>query len=235
MLDTELIIFDCDGVLVDTEPLTNRVLAQCVTDAGWEVDTQYSIENFKGRNLADILVDVETTLGKKLPDLLDEYRRRMYEAIHADGVPAIEGIHDLLDALDALGSNAPHRCIATNAPLKKASLTLGGSGLIDRFAHRDRPDQKTMFSAYEVGQWKPDPGLFLHAAESMGHAPSNCIVVEDSVAGVHAAIAAGMRVIGFADLTDPKTLQNAGAHAVVESFAILIEHGNAVFDGAGVR
>ena len=235
MLESQLIIFDCDGVLVDTEPLTNRVLAACVTEAGWAVDSAYSIAHFKGRNLADILADVEAHLGKQLPDLLDTYRQRMYEEIHQFGVPAMDGIHELLDALDAMGEDAPHRCIGTNAPLKKAKLTLGGSGLIDRFAHRDRPDQKTMFSAYEVGQWKPDPGLFLHAAESMGHAPSNCIVVEDSVAGVHAAIAAGMRVIGLADLTDPKTLQNAGAHAVVESFAILIEHGNAVFDGAGAR
>ena len=197
MLDTELIIFDCDGVLVDTEPLTNRVLARCVTDAGWKVDTAYSIAHFKGRNLADILIDVENAIGKKLPNLLDEYRKRMYEAINTDGVPPIEGIHELLDALDAGGSDSPHRCMATNAPLKKATLTLTGANLIDRFAHRDRADQITMFSAYEIGKWKPDPGLFLHAAQEMGHAPKHCIVVEDSVSGATSALEAGLTVLAI--------------------------------------
>jgi HAD superfamily hydrolase (TIGR01509 family) len=232
MLDAELIIFDCDGVLVDTEPLTNRVLAQCVTDAGWEVDTDFSIKNFKGRNLADILHDVETKLQRKLPDLLDEYRLRMYEAIENDGVPPIDGIHELLDALDAMDNHAPHRCVATNAPMKKATLTLTGAKLFDRFAHRDRAEQLTMFSAYEVGKWKPDPDLFLHAAATMGHKPEHSIVIEDSIAGVHAAVNANMRVIGFADLTDPGALRDAGAHAVIGSYAELMELRDAVF-GAG--
>jgi len=222
MLESQLIIFDCDGVLVDTEPLTNRVLARCVTAAGWEVDSAYSITHFKGRNLDDILVDVETKLGKKLPGLMDEYRRQMYEEIHAFGVPAIDGIHELLDALDAMGDDAPHRCIGTNAPLEKARLTLGGSGLMDRFGHRDGTDRKTMFSAYEIGQWKPEPGLFLHAASQMGHAPASCIVVEDSAAGVIAAVAAGMRVIGLADLTPVDELLEAGATRVVESHRELV-------------
>lgn len=230
MLDAELIIFDCDGVLVDTEPLTNRVLAQCVTDAGWEVDTDYSIKNFKGRNLADILHDVETKLERKLPDLLDEYRLRMYEAIESDGVPAIEGVHELLDTLDSMNADAPHRCVATNAPMKKATLTLTGAKLFDRFTHRERAEQLTMFSAYEVGKWKPDPALFLHAAHTMGHKAEHSIVIEDSIAGVHAAVSANMRVIGFADLTDPRSLRDAGAHAVIESYAELMELRDAVFN-----
>jgi len=225
MLDAELIIFDCDGVLVNTEPLTNRVLAACVTEAGWEVDTAYSIAHFKGRNLTDILDDVQTKLDKKLPGLIDEYRVRMYDEMHTKGVPALDGIHELLDALDARHANglhAPHRCIGTNAPVEKATLTLGGSGLMDRFGCRNGTDRQTLFSAYEVGKWKPDPGLFLHAAESMGHAPEACIVVEDSVAGVIAARAAGMRVIGLADLTPPDELLGAGATQVVKSHHDLI-------------
>ena len=223
MLESELIIFDCDGVLVDTEPLTNRVLAACVTDAGWEVDAQYSIENFKGRNLADILIDVEDKLGKKLPNLLDTYRTKMYEEIEQFGVPAIEGIHELLDALDEMGTNAPARCVGTNAPLKKARLTLGGANLIDRFAHGDDPSIQTMFSAYEVGKWKPDPGLFLHAAVTMGHDPHDCIVVEDSSAGVIAARSAGMRVIGMATLTPADDLLDAGATQIIESHHELVD------------
>lgn len=223
MLKSELIIFDCDGVLVDTEPLTNRVLARCVTGAGWEVDQAYSIAHFKGRNLSDILVDVEDKVGKKLPDLMDEYRRQMYIEIHEFGVPALGGIHELLDALDSMDHEAPHRCIGTNAPLEKARLTLGGSGLIDRFGHRDGSSRQTMFSAYEIGKWKPDPGLFLHAAAQMGHDPSRCIVVEDSTAGVKAAVAAGMQVIGLADLTPIDDLVGAGATRVVESHQELID------------
>ncbi|MDF1808345.1 MAG: HAD-IA family hydrolase [Phycisphaerales bacterium] len=223
MLESELIIFDCDGVLVDTEPLTNRVLARCVTQAGWEVDTAYSITHFKGRNLTDILADVESHLGKELPSLIDDYRKQMYEEINTFGVPALSGIHELLDALDELEHEAPHRCIGTNAPLEKARLTLGGSGLINRFEHRDGSDRQTMFSAYEVGKWKPDPGLFLHAALTMGHDPKDCIVVEDSTAGVTAAIAAGMRVIGLADLTPVDDLLEAGATRVVESHHELID------------
>lgn len=222
MLKSELIIFDCDGVLVDTEPLTNRVLARCVSAAGWEVDQAYSIAHFKGRNLADILVDVEAKLGKKLPGLMDEYRRQMYIEIREFGVPALGGIHELLDALDAMGDQAPHRCIGTNAPLEKARLTLGGSGLIDRFGHRDGTDRQTMFSAYEVGKWKPDPGLFLHASAAMGHEPQACIVVEDSTAGVIAAVAAGMRVIGLADLTPVDDLAKAGATQIVQSHHELV-------------
>ena len=223
LLDSDLIIFDCDGVLVDTEPLTNRVLAACVTDAGWKVDTAYSIAHFKGRDLSDILADVEEHLGKKLPDLMDGYRERMYQEIHEFGVPAVDGIHDLLDMLDAMGGDAPHRCVGTNAPLKKAKLTLGGSGLIDRFGHRDGSDRQTMFSAYEVGKWKPNPGLFLHAAEQMGHAPERCIVVEDSVSGVLAASRARMRVIGLATLTPAQDLLAAGAHRVISHHHELID------------
>ena len=230
MLDCELIIFDCDGVLVNTEPITNRVLAQCVTQAGWAVDTAYSIAHFKGRNLDDILRDVEQQVGHPLPDLIGNYRQRMYHEMNTLGVPAIEGIHELLDALDAMTHDAPHRCVATNAPFEKANLTLGGSGLIDRFAHRDGTDRKTMFSAYEIGKWKPDPSLFLHAAETMGHAPKDSIVIEDSPAGVQAARNAGMRVIGFADLSDPRTLLDAGAHAVIGSYAELMDQRDAVFN-----
>jgi beta-phosphoglucomutase-like phosphatase (HAD superfamily) len=219
MHKADLIIFDCDGVLVDTEPLTNRVLAQTITEAGWKVDAQYSVTHFKGRNLNDIHKEVEAHLGKDLPDLLDIYRKRMYDALKSHPVPPISGIHELLDILDTLNS---HRCVATNAPLKKATMTLTGSKLIDRFVHPTDPSRPTMFSAYEVGKWKPDPALFLHAAESMGHHPRNCIVVEDSVSGVLAARNANMRVIGLASLTPAKELANAGATQIIESHNELV-------------
>lgn len=223
MLDSSLIIFDCDGVLVDTEPLTNRVLAQCVTEAGWEVDTQYSITHFKGRNLDDILIDVETKLGIKLPNLMNQYRSRMYQEIETHGVPPLDGIHELLNLLDELGPDAPNRCVGTNAPIKKATLTLTGAKLFDRFPHPTEQSKPTLFSAYEVGKWKPDPALFLHAAQSMGHRPEDCIVVEDSVAGVQAARNASMRVIGIASLTPADDLRNAGATQIIATHHELVD------------
>ncbi|MAO24120.1 MAG: sugar transferase [Phycisphaerae bacterium] len=227
MQQADLIIFDCDGVLVDSEPITNRVLAQCVSAAGWEIDTQYSIEHFKGRNLHEIHREVEDQVGRSVPTLLDDYRRVCYEVFAEEGVPAIEGVHDLLDVLDSMAEQspeqAPHRCVATNAPLKKMRITLGGSGLIDRFAHRHDPARETMYSAYQIECWKPDPGLFLHAASTMGHRPETCIVIEDSVSGVRAAKAAGMRVIGLAALTPGEALGHAGADRVVGSHHELID------------
>lgn len=227
MRDAKLIIFDCDGVLVDTEPVTNRVLARCVSDAGWEIDSSYSVAHFKGRNLDEILGEVEAHLGRRVPDLLDRYRAMMFEAFEASPVPAIEGVHELLDALDALAiadpARAPHRCVATNAPMSKMRVTLGGSGLAGRFTHRDDPGRATMFSAYQVNAWKPDPGLFLHAAATMGHEPPGCLVIEDSVSGVRAARSAGMRVIALAALTPAQVLLDAGATRVIGSHRELLD------------
>jgi beta-phosphoglucomutase-like phosphatase (HAD superfamily) len=226
MHDADLIIFDCDGVLVDSEPITNRLLAQCVSDAGWAIDAAYSVEHFKGRNLHEIHEEVEQRVGRPLPTLLEDYRRICYEEFENKTVPAIEGIHELLDALDALISgtpDGPHRCVATNAPMRKMRMTLTGSGLIERFAHREDRTRETMFSAYQIRKWKPEPDLFLHAASSLGHDPGSCVVIEDSSSGVKAAKAAGMRVIALAALTPPDTLRAAGADRIIESHFELVD------------
>jgi beta-phosphoglucomutase-like phosphatase (HAD superfamily) len=227
MHDAELIIFDCDGVLVDSEPITNRLLAQCVSNAGWSIDAAYSVRHFKGRNLHEIHAEVEHRVGRPLPTLLEDYRRICYEVFESEGVPAIDGIHELLDTLDELinGSalEGPHRCVATNAPMRKMRMTLTGSGLIERFTHREDPQQETMFSAYQLQKWKPEPDLFLHAASSMGHEPEACVVIEDSSSGVQAAKAAGMRVIALAALTPPDTLREAGADRIIESHFELVD------------
>ena len=222
MHDADLIIFDCDGVLVDSEPITNRLLAQCVTDAGWAIDAAYSVAHFKGRNLHEIHADVEAQVGRPLPALLEDYRKICYQVFESEGVPAIEGIHELLDALDGI-DDGPERCVATNAPMRKMRMTLTGSQLIERFTHRNDPARQTMFSAYQIEKWKPEPDLFLHAASTMGHDPDACIVVEDSVSGVKAAKSAGMRVIGLAALTPADTLKHAGADRVIETHFELVD------------
>ncbi len=226
MHDADLIIFDCDGVLVDSEPITNRLLAECVSNAGWAIDAAYSVKHFKGRNLHEIHAEVEEQVGRALPTLLEEYRTICYQVFESEGVPAIEGIHELLDTLDEMrdsSGDAPHRCVATNAPMRKMRMTLTGSGLIDRFMHRDDPTRDTLFSAYQIEKWKPEPDLFLHAARTMGHEPNTCIVIEDSVSGVKAAKSAGMRVIGLAALTPADSLRQAGADRVVESHFELLD------------
>jgi beta-phosphoglucomutase-like phosphatase (HAD superfamily) len=227
MLDADLIIFDCDGVLVDSEPITNRLLAQCVSEAGWAIDAAYSVQHFKGRNLHEIHAEVEQQVGRSLPTLLEDYRRICYQVFEDEGVPAIDGVHDLLDAIDeVIAANAhaaPHRCVATNAPMRKMRMTLTGSDLIQRFVHRDESERETMFSAYQIGKWKPEPDLFLHAAAKMGYAPQSCVVIEDSISGVRAAKAAGMKTIALAALTPADKLQAAGADRVVESHHELVD------------
>lgn len=223
MHDARLIIFDCDGVLVDSEPITNRLLARCVSEAGWAIDTAYSVAHFKGRNLHEIHAEVEAHVGRALPTLLEDYRRVCYEVFEREGVPAMDGAHDLLDALDALPGPGPARCVATNAPMRKMRMTLTGSGLIERFAHPSDPARQTLFSAYQIERWKPEPDLFLHAASVMGHAPEDCVVIEDSVSGVKAAKGAGMRVIALAALTPGDSLADAGADRVVGSHAELAD------------
>ncbi|MFI4898204.1 MAG: HAD family hydrolase [Phycisphaerales bacterium JB059] len=219
MLDCDLLIFDCDGVLVDTEPTTNRLLARCVSEAGWDVSYEDSIRIFKGRDLHEILEQVESKLGRSLPGFIEEYRARMFEAFETDPPPPVPGAVELLDLLDA-GSGAPRRCVASNGPVQKMLASLTGAGLLDRFACDQAPghlDGHAIFSAYDVGVWKPEPDLFLHAANAMGHPPEACVVVEDSVSGVIAARRAGMRVCALAGLTPAADLREAGATRVVDA------------------
>ena len=186
-----LVILDCDGVLVDSERITTGLLATMSTELGWAVTPEQSVEQFKGRDLHEIRDFLEERTGATLGDAAE-----------------------LLDWLD---DAAITHAVASNAPHSKMALTLGrigrprwANGWFDRFEGR-------RFSAYEIERWKPDPALFLHAAQRMGHEPANSIVVEDSTSGVRAAVAADMRVIALADLTSPEALAEAGATEVCRS------------------
>lgn len=210
-----LVILDCDGVLVDSERITTGLLATMSTELGWAVTPEQSVEQFKGRDLHEIRDFLEERTGATLGDaFITRYRERMAEQFESRGVPAIAGAAELLDWLD---DAAITHAVASNAPHSKMALTLGrigrprwANGWFDRFEGR-------RFSAYEIERWKPDPALFLHAAQSMGHDPANSIVVEDSTSGVKAAVAADMRVIALADLTSPEALADAGATEVCRS------------------
>ena len=135
--------------------------------------------------------------GKELPGgLEDVYRERSY-ALFQKELQAIPGIEKALEAIDY------QRCVASNGPLHKMKLNLNLTGLAHYFGD-------DLFSAYEVGFWKPDPRLFLHAAEKMGYPPDKCIVIEDSIHGIHAAKSAGMRVLGFSNSHYGHKLENEG-------------------------
>ena len=199
-----LVILDCDGVLVDSEPLSNRALSEALTAAGHPIDVEDTTRTFMGRSLHSCEAIMLERFGV-LPDYLEDYERRLRAAFEASLEP-VPGVVAALDAIDR------PTCVASSGPHAKMRLSLGLVGLYDRFAGR-------IFSAEEVVHGKPAPDLFLHAAARMGFAPAQCVVVEDSPVGVQAARAAGMRVLGYAHRTDPARL--AGADAVFSDMADL--------------
>ncbi len=186
----DLIIFDCDGVLVDTEALSSRVLAQAIAPLGWAPDWRELERRFTGLMMADIVAAIEGETGRPVPSgWVVAYRESLSRAF-ADGVEAIPGVADLLQGL-----SLPF-CVASNGSRPKMHQTLGSAGLLPHFEQR-------MFSAYDVACGKPAPDLFLHAAAAMGVEPSRCLVVEDSVAGLHAALAAAMQVACYSPSRPP--------------------------------
>ena len=190
-------IFDCDGVLVDSERSSNRVLAEVLTELGVPMSAAESRGHFLGKAWATNLVTIERLLGSPPPaDLGDRYRRARDAAFRA-GLRPVEGIEDALDRI-ALPS-----CVASSGDHAKMALTLGMTGLLARFEGR-------IFSATEVAHGKPAPDLFLHAAARMGFAPATTVVVEDSPAGVEAGRAAGMRVLAYAADGDAAELEARG-------------------------
>jgi HAD superfamily hydrolase (TIGR01509 family) len=200
------VIFDCDGVLVDTEQISNTVLAGLLTQAGLPTTFEDCMRDYRGRSMASVLSLATERHGAALPgDLADRYYAEV-KVVFARGLEPVPGVVDALDRI-ALPS-----CVASSGPHHKMEVTLRRTGLWRRFEGR-------IFSASEVERGKPAPDLFLHAARSMGFEPSSTAVVEDSVPGVAAARAAGMRALAFARHTDPARLAAAGG----EPFADMAE------------
>ncbi|AMX03640.1 HAD family hydrolase [Microbulbifer thermotolerans] len=212
MAATELVIFDCDGVLVDSETIVCRVLAEEMNKLGLKTTPEELDEQFSGRPARDCLLEIETRYGGPLPEhYFHNTERRIREAFHNELQPVC-GIEDVLDHL--LQINLPS-CVASSGSHEKMQLTLNKTGLYDYFDGR-------IFSADDVSRGKPWPDLFLHAAEVMGVEPRRCLVVEDSIAGVRAAVAAGMPVVGYNNhpVRAPQLAQ-AGAKVVGDLVAVL--------------
>ena len=181
----ELVIFDCDGVLVDSERLAVRVDVQVLAALGWPLSEQEVIERFVGRSHAFFLSEVEAHLGRRLPPAWEDEFQPLYRKAFAAHLTPVPGVVEALDRITL------PICVASSGTHEKMRYTLGLTGLYERFAGR-------IFSVEEVTRGKPAPDLFLHAATRMGVEPSACAVVEDSRHGVEAARAAGMLAFGFA-------------------------------------
>ena len=207
----ELVIFDCDGVLVDSELITNRVFAALLGELGLPVTLEFMFEHFVGRTMQHCWEQVAGMLGKEVPaHWQHEFQLRTTAALEAE-VQAVQGIEAVLDALDAL--EVPY-CVASSGSHAKMATTLGATGLLPRFSGR-------IFSAADVAQGKPSPDIFLHAASRFGVQPRDCAVIEDSPAGVAAGVAAGMTVYGYCACTLERRLLEAGAHYTFNNMAKL--------------
>lgn len=180
-----LVIFDCDGVLVDSEPLANRILVEMLNEAGFPLTLDQSHRELNGLSLASCWKLIEARFGRPLPpDFETRLQARTFAAL-AESVEAVPGVRTAIESL-----RLPV-CVASSGEPEKMRITLGRTGLLPYFEGR-------MFSAREVARGKPHPDLFLLAAARMGVAPARAVVVEDAVPGVKGARAAGMRVLAYA-------------------------------------
>ena len=199
----ELILFDCDGVLVDSEGPSNIVLAKNLSGHGLPMTPEDCEAHFVGGTMA-MVGEKAREMGAHLPDnWIDEIYAQIYARL-AEGVDVIAGIPEVLDRLEALG--IPF-CVGSNGSEEKMKITLGQTGLWERFSG-------AIYSAHTLGVAKPDPDLYLIAAERHGIDPARCVVVEDSLAGVTAAIRAGMRCLAYVAKGDGARLSDQGAEII---------------------
>lgn len=209
-----LLIFDCDGVLVDSEMIASRVLAGQLSAAGYPITAAECRAQFTGRAIPDIVREISAT-GANLPETFEEDLRARDRAAFERDLRAIPHVESILRSL-------PYpRCVASSGSLEKMRFTLGLTGLLSRL-------EPHLFSAAMVAKGKPAPDLFLLAANRMGAAADGCTVIEDSVAGVTAAKRAGMRVFGFVggehvkgDAGYAEKLRSAGADTVFDDMTRL--------------
>ena len=195
----DLVIFDCDGVLVDSEKLSIEVDRRVLADLGWSLSHDEILHRFVGRSSAHFRAEVEAHRGRPLPDDWEAPYQPWYLDAFARKLTAVDGVEAALDEITTA------TCVASSGAHAKIRRTLGQTGLLPRFDGR-------IFSADDVANGKPAPDLFLHAAERLGVSPERCVVVEDSRFGVQAARAAGMRVLGYAGgLTPADWLEREGA------------------------
>lgn len=199
MSNTQCIIFDCDGVLVDTEAIMISVLLEMAAPVGVQMNLEDAVRLFSGRQMQETIKLLEDMAHSPFSeDFETVFRQRAYERFKAEVKP-IAGVKELLMSL-----KIPY-CVASSGPREKIELNLGLTGLLPFFA------KDSIFSSYEINSWKPDPGIFLYAAESMGYKPDQCVVIEDSIAGIEAGVGGGFRVYGLTNGYNQSDLEAKGA------------------------
>jgi len=192
------IIFDCDGILVDSEAISSKVFIEMAKSLGVNIDLEFAIENFSGVSIKTTLEYIANKAGKELPENFEkEFRRRTFELFKTDLKP-VKGVSELLDKI-----NVPC-CVASSGPREKLQLSLTTTNLFHKFENR-------IFSSYDIGSWKPNPEIFLYAAKEMDFKVSECAVIEDSLAGVKAARSGQFDVFALANAKNKDTLANLGA------------------------
>ena len=209
----ELIIFDCDGVLIDSEHIACAIEAQALIDIGCAIDLEEAIQSFTGRPDAEVYAEVERRFGLKIPEDHDERVTAFVKEGFRQGLKATEGIHQALAEIDL------PVCVASSSSISRLEFTLGLADLYEKFSPH-------IFSAQMVKRGKPAPDIFLYAAAEMGIKPTNCLVIEDSSAGVKAGKDAGMRIWGFAGGSHCRAghaerLLSEGAEMVFNDMALL--------------
>ncbi len=196
MDDAHLIIFDCDGTLVDSEPIANRVFVEQVQEFGIPLTDEEAWKHFPGTSLEECMQYVTKTYGFIFPeDFVPSHRERQRVAFAKDIKP-IQGVKIALDQIPFA------KCVASNGPLPAVRSNLEATGLLAYF--------DGFFSAHEIERWKPEPDLFLHAAAKLDRMPEQCLVVEDSDAGILAAKRAGMKVLAYQPVHSHYTLSENG-------------------------
>lgn len=199
----DLVIFDCDGVLVDSEPISNRLLSAMLKEIGLPMSVEETTEEFVGRSMEDCWRIIERESGRPVPDdFAQRYDRLLLKAFRRELRP-VSGLPEALERIDR------PICVASSGSLEKIRGSLELTGLLPKFESR-------LFSAEEVERGKPAPDLFLHAARRMRARPSRCVVVEDSPRGACAGVAAGMTVLGYTGRTTAAELDRAGARCFGE-------------------
>ncbi|MCY4624223.1 MAG: HAD family phosphatase [Chloroflexi bacterium] len=202
----KLVIFDCDGVLVDSPRLVNQAILRVLASYGLQLTLDEVLKNLKGLLNADIRDVVASRWGVALPENFTDVMEDAEWAAMEEGLLPVE---DAETAVRAVVASGVATCVASNGPLKDIEHRLRLTGLFSFFEGR-------LFSAYTVPRAKPHPDVFLHAASTMGYPPSECAVIEDSDPGIQAALAAGMRVLAYAATSDTTFADAAGVQTFTD-------------------
>jgi HAD superfamily hydrolase (TIGR01509 family) len=206
MAPLSLVIFDCDGVLVDSEPIANAVFAEHLGTLGIHLTLEQTMARFMGRSMKSCMEDIAQELQlKKLPvpkNFPEAFLNVMQEDTFSKLALSVKSVAHIVDVIDSLEEIGIAFCIASSGDHAKMAVTLGKTGLLERFGNR-------IYSATQVARGKPAPDLFVFAAAQMGVDPACCIVIEDSPFGVQAAVAAGMRAMAYCALTPEHAIRSA--------------------------